>query len=375
MPGTNGQFRGMAPLATLYSVAASMAARSNFITDQYLQEAPALTNALISNNSWNYDGDNAYDLDGGELRRGDARRAADGDRLAAGAVRVLGGQRRQRRRHHRSGQRRRRTALSRPPRPRTSSPSAPSRSSATSPTDVTNADGTIGEPWQARNQHRVTASRDFPAAATWASALKGHLRPVQAGRGRAGDVHCLHPLRPVGHRTYFYQSPTNYNVQDLSVVLPADALGLNEFPIVPTNTVQVSIELVPNGRFAGAISLPAHLRGLDNLHRLGFFHHQRLGVHPWQSRSSGGYLQSIMNSEFGYGFNYGISNSTPNPSTSTSSRTPSRQTTRGIYFLVLSNLNQSLGAPNPRQHRAGAVLPLRDAARACRRRTCRACWR
>ena len=31
-------------------------------TDQYLQEAPALTNALISNNSWNYGGDNAYDL-------------------------------------------------------------------------------------------------------------------------------------------------------------------------------------------------------------------------------------------------------------------------------------------------------------------------
>ena len=31
-------------------------------SDQQLQEAAALTNALISNNSWNYGGDNAYDL-------------------------------------------------------------------------------------------------------------------------------------------------------------------------------------------------------------------------------------------------------------------------------------------------------------------------
>ena len=32
------------------------------VPDSYLQETPALTNALISNNSWGYDGDNDYDL-------------------------------------------------------------------------------------------------------------------------------------------------------------------------------------------------------------------------------------------------------------------------------------------------------------------------
>ena len=60
MPATNGQFRGKAPVATLYSVAAM----ATFGTDSRprLQEAAALTNALISNNSWNYGGDNAYDL-------------------------------------------------------------------------------------------------------------------------------------------------------------------------------------------------------------------------------------------------------------------------------------------------------------------------
>ncbi len=61
-PGTN-QFRGMAPKANLFSVAAidsSFSYLNN--SDQYLQEAPALTNALISNNSWNYGGANYYDL-------------------------------------------------------------------------------------------------------------------------------------------------------------------------------------------------------------------------------------------------------------------------------------------------------------------------
>ena len=46
---------------TLYSVAA-MDNDDDLIPRPYLQEAPALTNALISNNSWNYGGDNAYDL-------------------------------------------------------------------------------------------------------------------------------------------------------------------------------------------------------------------------------------------------------------------------------------------------------------------------
>ncbi|MGA3143257.1 MAG: S8 family serine peptidase [Verrucomicrobiota bacterium] len=54
MPGTNWQFRGMAPLATLLAMDWND-------SDQELQEAAAQTNALISNNSWNY-GDNAYDL-------------------------------------------------------------------------------------------------------------------------------------------------------------------------------------------------------------------------------------------------------------------------------------------------------------------------
>jgi choice-of-anchor C domain-containing protein len=53
---TNADFRGKAPAAQLYSVVAQD------YSDSYLQTAPALTNALISNNSWTYDGDSSYDL-------------------------------------------------------------------------------------------------------------------------------------------------------------------------------------------------------------------------------------------------------------------------------------------------------------------------
>jgi subtilisin-like proprotein convertase family protein len=59
---TNADFRGKAPAAMLYSIAAVNNAGDGIVSDRYLQAAPALTNALISNNSYNLDGDNAYDL-------------------------------------------------------------------------------------------------------------------------------------------------------------------------------------------------------------------------------------------------------------------------------------------------------------------------
>ncbi len=60
---TNADFRGKAPLANLYSFGFLGANDTNiFYSDALLQEIPALTNALISNNSWVNDGDSEYDL-------------------------------------------------------------------------------------------------------------------------------------------------------------------------------------------------------------------------------------------------------------------------------------------------------------------------
>jgi subtilisin-like proprotein convertase family protein len=53
MPAAKGQFRGKAPGATLFSMTGG--------SDNYLQQTAARTNALISNNSWTYAG-NEYDL-------------------------------------------------------------------------------------------------------------------------------------------------------------------------------------------------------------------------------------------------------------------------------------------------------------------------
>ncbi len=59
---TNADFRGKAPLATLYSVAGIDGGYDTFyISDYYLQSVAAQTNALISNNSWG-NGDGYYDL-------------------------------------------------------------------------------------------------------------------------------------------------------------------------------------------------------------------------------------------------------------------------------------------------------------------------
>jgi len=52
---SNADFRGKAPLATLFAMNMNN-------SDQSLQEDAALTNALIFNSSWNYDGDNTYNL-------------------------------------------------------------------------------------------------------------------------------------------------------------------------------------------------------------------------------------------------------------------------------------------------------------------------
>ena len=57
---TNASFRGMAPGAKVFSISTSLLFGPN--SDSYLQETAARTNALISNNSWQYFNDTEYDL-------------------------------------------------------------------------------------------------------------------------------------------------------------------------------------------------------------------------------------------------------------------------------------------------------------------------
>ena len=61
MPAVDFQFRGMAPAAQLFVMAADPNSGPSS-SDAYLQETAARTNAFISNNSWHYGKDTAYDL-------------------------------------------------------------------------------------------------------------------------------------------------------------------------------------------------------------------------------------------------------------------------------------------------------------------------
>ena len=57
---TNASFRGIAPGAKVFSISTSLLFGPN--SDVYLQETAARSNALISNNSWQYFNDTEYDL-------------------------------------------------------------------------------------------------------------------------------------------------------------------------------------------------------------------------------------------------------------------------------------------------------------------------
>jgi hypothetical protein len=61
MPPAAFQFRGLAPSARIFSIALDSNSRT-LIGDDYLQQTPALHQALISNNSWHYADDSEYDL-------------------------------------------------------------------------------------------------------------------------------------------------------------------------------------------------------------------------------------------------------------------------------------------------------------------------
>ncbi len=197
MPATNGQFRGMAPLANLLSM-------DWYDSDQDLQEAAALTNALISNNSWNYGGDNAYDLAAASYD------AAVRDALpeVTGSQPVLfvfsagndgGGD---------------------------DDGGGGNADTILSPATAKNVI-TVGAIEQLRNITNIVTDLDSNSTAVLAAGdghefssgrifqpgqcgrrHRGHLRTIQAGRGRAGNFCRFHPFRAMGRTAYY--NPTNY---------------------------------------------------------------------------------------------------------------------------------------------------------------------
>jgi len=241
---SGADFRGKAPLATLYSVGGiEGGADTNAISDYYFQRVPATNNALISNNSWNYTG-NTYDL-----------AAASYDAAVRDALPTVTG----------------------------SQPVlfvfSAGNSGGGDDNGVGNPD-TILSPATAKNVITVGALEQSRNITSWVTARDGTSNQVwlpmtdtsnqvaryssrgNVGIGIEGAFGRFKPdmvapgtfvvsTRSEQWDTNAYYNPTNYNENEFSdSVGPSGPDGINYYNdlLIPSNTVQVTIEIVPNGQ-------------------------------------------------------------------------------------------------------------------------------
>ncbi len=354
LPATNGQFRGMAPGATLFSVAAFGNGFGRRLSDESLQEIPALTNALISNNSWNYDGDNAYDL-----------AAASYDWATRDALPQLPG--------------------SQPvlfvfsagndgAGDDSSDPGAGTSDTILSPgtaknvitvgaiqehRDITNvvhtitvnADGSTttntGMPWQPETStsYRIAGFSARGNVGIGTEGTFGRFKPdvvapgtfVISTRSSQWDI-----------TDYFYANPTNNFIQTYSnVIAQAHLLWASVFPTIPNNTIGVSIQVDPNPDSPVPLpTLPIYAGLYTSPNTYDF----STTVNPLMipgNPDATFTIQDILNTEGFWGFNYGVSNTTAEPISFNVTTDVITTNNPGDYYLVLSNLDQSIGAPNP----------------------------
>ena len=333
-----GQFRGMAPLANLLSMDWNA-------SDQELQEAAARTNALISNNSWNNGGDTAYDLAAASYDAAvrDALPEVTGSQpvlFVFSAGNAGNGD-------------------------DTTDPGSGTPDSIESPAtaknvitvgaiqefrDITNqvmtiaADGTtnISAPWQPETStsYRIAGFSSRGNVGIGTEGTYGRYKPdvvapgtfIVSTRSSQWDI-----------TDYFYQSPTNFNVQNFSVIVQADSLGAGEFPLVPANTVQVTIQLFPNATSPVPFpDLPIYFGLLGSPTYPYVTTNNQVSIPP----DGGLTIPDILSSEAFYGFNFAISNITSEPINFDIVLDTITTNNPGNYFLVYSNLDQSLGGIN-----------------------------
>jgi subtilisin-like proprotein convertase family protein len=332
----NADFRGKAPLANLFAM--------NFNdSDLNLQEQAALTNAPISNNSWNFDGDNAYDLEAASYD------AATRDSLpfAIGSQPVLyvfsagnsgGGD-------------------------DLNDPGGGSADSVESPAtakdvisvgsiqllrnitnSVTNPDGTMGQPWLPETSTSYRAA-GFSSRGNVGIGTEGPFGRFKPDVTMPGTFIVSTRSAQWDTNAYFYQNPINYDTQTFpGIVLPADSPFFNGFPLVPTNAISVSVLVSPNASSPSPFpTLPISV-GLIGSPFTGAPITPQAVPNLVTIPTDGNYtIGDILSSETFYGFNYSISNNTPNQITFDLSTTIVTVNTVGNEQTVLSNLDNTIG--------------------------------
>jgi subtilisin-like proprotein convertase family protein len=327
-PGTNFQYRGMAPLAKLFAMDFED-------SDQNLQQGAALTNALISNNSWNFVGDPAYDLEAASY---DAA-TRDALPLVTGSQGVLfvfsagnagGGQ---------------------------NNGVGGGAGSILSPATAKNVIA-VGALEQLRNITNIVTDANGTSNEVWFgdtdsdTQVAGFSSRGNVGIGTEGTTGRYKPdvVAPgtfvVSTRStewdqtaYYYQSPTNHDTQVFNhIVVQPGSVWANSFPLIPDDALQVTIQVVANADSPVPFpNLPIYM-GLESAPGYAYLTTNNLFSIP----PDGPGLPAII-ADQNLGFNYAVSNSTANPVNFDVITDIITTNGNGDYFQVLSNLNNNLG--------------------------------
>jgi subtilisin-like proprotein convertase family protein len=343
MPGTNTQFRGMATNATLYSVAAiNDTFNALNVSDQYLQEAPAQTNALISNNSWNYSGDTAYDL-----------AAASYDAAVRDALPGVTG----------------------------SQPvlfvfsagddgSGGNADTIMSPATAKNVI-TVGALEQARYITNIVTDLNSNQTEYWypktasSSQVADYSSLGNVGVGTEGDNGRFKPdlvapgsfvisTRSSEWDEMAYYNPTNYNITEVSDYVNSGSENFYSL-LVPSNVVQIVIELYPNIASPSPFpNLPIYLwKGTD----------PRVSPPDLTGTGSISIPPDSTLTPIGAGWSYAVSNNTSAGVSYDLFVDIVTTNDNGNYFQVLSNLNDSLDGnipPHYYRYESGTSMAAAD---------------
>jgi alpha-tubulin suppressor-like RCC1 family protein/subtilisin-like proprotein convertase family protein len=341
---TNADFRGKAPNALLYSVGGIIGGNdTSFDTsDSYLQETPALTNALISNNSWEY-GNAEYDL-----------AAASYDAAVRDAVPEMTG-----------------------PQPvlfvfaagnegaGNDDGSGGLADSVSSPGTAKNVI-TVGALEELRNITNIVTELDGSSNAIWAAETDSGFQVAgYSSRGNVGveTEGAFGRFKPdvvapgtftISTRSetwdeYAYYNPTNYHVNEVTDFVTTNSLAYG-FVNVPPNAVGVSIQVVADTQSPTPFptNFPIYISSTGvpdptdpttyDIFQTGTF----VGIPP----SSGGLIGSISDLQNG-GFAYAVGDPTNQSMFFDVIETVITTNDYGNELIILSNLNNTIdGSPD-----------------------------
>jgi subtilisin family serine protease len=338
-PGSNGQYRGKAPKAMLYS-------QSWGRSDRAMQESAALTNALISNNSWNYGGDRAYDLAAAsyDAATRDARTEDTGSQpvlFVFSAGNDGGGN---------------------------DGGGGGNPDTILSPATAKNVI-TVGALEQMRNITNIVTDRNSNSSAIWKPGTDSSFEVAgYSGRGNVGvgtegangrykpDVVApgsfVVSTRSQQWDEAAYYTPTNYTINTYINQTIGNSNKLNQYGLsVPANAVAVIITLVSN-QFSPVpfpTNLPVYVdqfaRPKTNVSDILTWKNG-VSIPP----DSGGVIADITSIQDD-GFFYAVGNTNSFPVSYDLITTIVTTNDLGDYYLVLSNLNNSLSGAPPHYYR------------------------